>query len=305
MSREAPKIGLDSVYIAKVLSDTADGIVYDTPISLVGGVNISINPNSSVDTDFADDGAFVTINNRGKVDATVELIDVENAIISQMLGQSYVTGVVTEKSLDQSPYFAMMFRVLVATEGSTPVYHLFCYAKGRFSVPETTASTKKDTIDFGHTILNATFINTNYDNKIICSHCRTDDPSVPIAIINGWFTTPVLTGHQNLNVIILTLDETSTSSEVIVKGSLQSGTSPSFNIIESTLKKNQSVIAFDENGDYINGINITLLQTSPAQNPKFSVKKWTASNPIKRVVLSSDITSSLGGKALPCELVIS
>ena len=48
---EAPRIGLDEVHIAKVISDDANGIVYDTPIALKGAVNASVNPNSDVATD--------------------------------------------------------------------------------------------------------------------------------------------------------------------------------------------------------------------------------------------------------------
>lgn len=301
MSREAPKIGLDSVYIAKVVSDTADGIVYDTPIALKGGVNISINPNSSIDTDFADNGAFVTINNRGKVDAAVELIDVDNAIISQMLGQSYANGIVTEKALDQSPYFAMMFRVLVATEDSTPVYHLFCYAKGRFSVPETTADTRKDTINFGHTTLNATFINTQYDSKIICSHCRTDDPTVPSDIITNWFTTPTLTSETSNVTVNATLKTGSTSSEGNIEFSV-TGSSAVFNILESSVINRQSIIFLDENGASL-GVNLSF-DTIPSATPKIHYLKYSQSNAIKTIVITNSIRTSQGGTVFSRSFVL-
>ena len=78
MANEAPKIGLDKVYIAKVLSDDANGITYDTPIALPGGVNATVNPNSDVATDYADNGAFFAANNRGNTEMNLELIDIDS-----------------------------------------------------------------------------------------------------------------------------------------------------------------------------------------------------------------------------------
>lgn len=68
MAGENPKIGLDHVVIAKVLSDTKSGITFDTPIPLVGAVNATVNPNSDVAVDYADNGAFFVTNNRGNTD---------------------------------------------------------------------------------------------------------------------------------------------------------------------------------------------------------------------------------------------
>jgi len=301
MSREAPKIGLDNVYIAKVISDTADGIVYETPIPLKGAVNISINPNSSVDVDYADNGAFVSMNNRGVVDATLEMIDVDNAIIAQMLGQRYTRGVITEGSLDQSPYFAMMFRVLVASSGSTPVYHLFCYAKGRFSVPETTADTKKDTIDFGHITLNAQFINTNYDNKLICSHCRTDDPATQSDIVNSWFNNPILLPTQFQGVVTPSLVEGSTSSTAIVK--FTAAVSVTFNLLSTTVLRNNTVCCFDASGNAVL-FNVTLLDETPVAEPRLQISKFASAEPIKTIVITAGLKTTIGGSAVNTVLTI-
>ena len=294
MSREAPKIGLDSVYIAKVLSDTADGIVYDTPIALKGAVNISMNPNSSVETDYADNGAFVTMNNRGVVDATLELIDVDNAIIAQMLGQTYASGVVTEKTLDQSPYFAMMFRIMVAGDTSNPVYHLFCFAKGRFSVPETSADTKKDTIDFGHTTLNAQFINTIYDAKILCSHLRTDDPNANGNYIIQWFTQPILTGIANTGA--LTFAISGTGSNVVLTATKANAGSMWYKISLATVIRGQTVLALDESGNQV-AFTATTDDTASA-SPKLYLAKATGANDIAQVLITSGVQDSVGGRAV-------
>ena len=113
---EAPRIGLDEVHIAKVISDDANGIVYDTPIALKGAVNATVNPNSDVATDYGDNGVFFVTNNRGNTEMNLELIDVDPTVLAQMLGQRKVNGVTIETPLDQSPYFAVGFRVWIAGE---------------------------------------------------------------------------------------------------------------------------------------------------------------------------------------------
>ena len=138
MANEAPRIGLDEVHIAKVISDDANGIVYDTPIALKGAVNASVNPNSDVATDYGDNGVFFVTNNRGNTEMNLELIDVDPTVLAQMLGQRKVIGVTIETPLDQSPYFAVGFRVWIAGEkDGEKRYQYFWYAKGKFSVPET------------------------------------------------------------------------------------------------------------------------------------------------------------------------
>ena len=65
MAKENPVIGLDNVVIAELLSDDVNGVTYDTPIALKGAVNASVNPNSDVAVDYADNGPFFVMNNRG------------------------------------------------------------------------------------------------------------------------------------------------------------------------------------------------------------------------------------------------
>lgn len=103
MAGENPKIGLDHVVIAKVLSDTKSGITFDTPIPLVGAVNATVNPNSDVAVDYADNGAFFVTNNRGNTEMTLEFTNVDPATLAAMLGQKRSGGITRETSMDQAP----------------------------------------------------------------------------------------------------------------------------------------------------------------------------------------------------------
>ena len=111
---------------------------------------------------------------RGNTEMNLELIDVDPTVLAQMLGQTKVNGITVEAPLDQSPYFAVAFRVWIAGEkDGERRYQYFWYAKGKFSVPETGGSTKTESIEFGHINLTAQFAQTIF-NGIICYNVRSN-----------------------------------------------------------------------------------------------------------------------------------
>ena len=205
MANEAPKIGLDNVVIARVISDDASGIVYDTPIALKGAVNATVNPNSDVAVDYADNGPFFSASNRGNTELNLEMIDVDPTVLALMLGQAKANGVTLETVLDQSPDFAVGFRVWLAGKDNNGNnrYQYFWYAKGKFSVPETGGSTKTESIEFGHINLTAQFAQTIY-NGIICTHARNDDDETPASVITNWFNAPVTSVSADLTALTVT-----------------------------------------------------------------------------------------------------
>lgn len=229
MSAENPKIGLDNVVIAQLLTD--DGIhapTYGTPIALKGAVNATVNPNSSVETDYADNGAFFVTGNRANAEMTLELTNVAPATLALMLGQERANGITVEKPLDQAPYFAMGFRVWIGgtdAEGNK-IFEYFWYAKGKFSVPETGGTTKKDTIDFQHVNLTAQFISTLYqpdgNSGVICTHCRSDIDTTS-ATISAWFNSPVLVTSADVSELSVVIAKVSTT-KISITGSKESGT---------------------------------------------------------------------------------
>lgn len=250
MANEAPKIGLDKVYIAKVLSDDENGITYDTPIALPGGVNASVNPNSDVATDYADNGVFFVTNNRGNTELTLEMIDIDADTLALMLGQTKTNGITVEKPLDQSPYFAVMFRVWIAgtDANGNNRYQYFCYAKGKFSVPETGGTTKKESIEFGHINLTAQFAQT-VANGVICTHARSDDPDVSSSVIANWFNAPVVTVAQNNNKV--TVAATVSSGKIVLTGT--KGTGDAFTFAESSARLGETIIVTDALGAPVAG----------------------------------------------------
>lgn len=210
MAKENPVIGLDNVVIAELLSDDVNGVTYDTPIALKGAVNASVNPNSDVAVDYADNGPFFVMNNRGNTELSLELTNVDPAVLAKMLGQKRSGGITVETPMDSSPYFAMGFRVWVGgtDENGNKIYEYMWLAKGKFSVPESGAETKKESVSFQHKNMTAQFVATIFvpngqDSGTICTHCRSDVDTSSTVIAN-WFNAPVVSVASQSNTITVT-----------------------------------------------------------------------------------------------------
>ena len=253
---EAPKIGLDNVVIAKVLSDTAEGISFDTVIPLKGAVNATVNPNSDVAVDFADNGPFFSASNRGNTELNLEMIDVDVDVLAQLLGQRKVNGITVETPLDQSSDYALGFRVwLAGKDGSgNNRYQYFWYAKGKFSVPETGGETKTDSLNFGHISVTAQFVQTQFvpngqETGTICTHIRTDDPSVPASVKANWFNAPVVQTASDDSELTVTVAYA--NSKVTFTGAKDSGAS--FVFAKGSCIDGQTIGVLDANGDLVDG----------------------------------------------------
>ena len=253
---EAPKIGLDNVVIAKVLSDSSEGISFGEVIALKGAVNATVNPNSDVAVDFADNGPFFSASNRGNTELNLEMIDVDVDVLAQLLGQRKVNGITVETPLDQSSDYALGFRVwLAGKDGSgNNRYQYFWYAKGKFSVPETGGETKTDSLNFGHISVTAQFVQTQYvpngqETGTICTHIRTDDPSVPASVKANWFNAPVVETASDPSELTVAISYA--NSKVTFTGSKESGAS--FVFAKGSVIDGQTIGVLDANGDLVEG----------------------------------------------------
>ena len=269
---ERPRIGLSGLVLAKVLKDDKDGIVYDTPFAIPGAVVATINPNSSVETDYADDGAFFAQNNRGNTELSLEMIDITPENEAKMLGQKYVNGVIIETDLDQSPYFAFGGKVLMAgsDEAGDAVYTYLWYAKGKFSVPESGGETKRDSITFGHKNLTAQFVKTQFvpegqKSGTIGAKVRTDDPSALPSLVEHWFDAPVVSVTQSTSPVTVTAS--TSDGKLVLTGS--KGTSEEFVFAQPTAKLGETIIVTDAGGEVVAG-SLTFGGTATAPTITFT-----------------------------------
>ena len=256
MANEAPKIGLDNVVIAKVLSDSASGITYDTPIALKGAVNATVNPNSDVAVDYADNGPFFSASNRGNTELNLEMIDVDPDVLAMLLGQRKANGVTVETVLDQSADFAFGFRVWLAGKDANGNnrYQYFWYAKGKFSVPETGGETKQESLNFGHINVTAQFTQTFFvpdgqESGTICTHIRTDDPTASASLLENWFNAPIVSVSVSTSAV--TVSGALSNEKLVLTGS--KGSAESFTFAEGSAIVGDTICVFDDDGKSMAG----------------------------------------------------
>lgn len=253
MAKENPVIGLDNVVIAELLSDDVNGVTYDTPIALKGAVNASVNPNSDVAVDYADNGPFFVMNNRGNTELTLELTNVDPAVQAKMLGQKRSGGITVETPMDSAPYFAMGFRVWVGgtDENGNKIYEYMWLAKGKFSVPESGAETKKESVSFQHKNMTAQFVATIFvpngqDSGTICTHCRSD-VDTSSSVIANWFNAPVVSVASQANTITVT-----SAAQASDKLTITFAATTATTIAEATANAN-NITVLNGDGEVIDG----------------------------------------------------
>ena len=297
---ERPKIGLSGLVLAEVISDDENGIVYGTPFKIPGAVVATINPNSSVDTDYADDGAFFAQNNRGNTELSLEMIDITPENEAKMLGQKRVNGVTVETDLDQSPYFAFGAKILMAgaDENGDPVYTYIWYAKGKFSVPESGGSTKKDSIEFGHKNLTAQFVKTQFvpdgqKTGTIGTRVRTDDPDASSSLIANWFSAPVISIAQNTGAFTVTA-AAGADNTVVLTGTKAGNAAVSFG--RASAKLGETIIVVDSSGELVDG---TIAFGGTATAPTITFTPAEDENAPAAVTVTSGLKDNFGIGATP------
>lgn len=308
MANEAPKIGLDNVVIAEVLSDDVSGITFGEVIPLKGAVNATVNPNSDVATDYADNGAFFASNNRGNTELSLEMIDVDPNVLAKMLGQKIINGVTRETGMDQSPYFAMGFRVWIAGTDANGKnkYQLVWYAKGKFSVPETGGETKRDSLDFKHVNMSGQFVATQFvpdgeDTGTVCMHCRTDNPDVPASVVSNWFNQPVVSLAVDTGAVTVTATLRDTPyNDLVITGSKAGGAS--FNFASASVKLNETIIVADANGRAIKG---TLVIGEADTAPTITFTPDSGENAIASVTVTAGVKDTFGVSVTPLATAVS
>lgn len=300
MANEAPKIGLDNVVIAKVLSDDANGITYDSVIPLKGAVNATVNPNSDVAVDFADNGPFFSASNRGNTELSLEMIDVDVDVIAALLGQYKSNGITVETPLDQSSDYALGFRVWLAGKDANGnnKYQYFWYAKGKFSVPETGGETKTDSLNFGHISMTAQFVQTQFvpagqEAGTICTHIRTDDPTVPATVKENWFNAPVVSVTTDDSE--LTVTAAYAGGKVTITGAKDSGAS--FVFAPATAIPGQTIIVTDSGGDAIKGT--VVCSTTASASPTIVFTPGEDEGTPAAIAVTSGLKDSFGVGCTP------
>lgn len=156
------RIGLRDVHYALLNEDVA-GISadYAAPVHVIGAITSNINPNSSTETLFADDGPMETATTLGDIELELVMADLPLSTQRVWLGHgALVNGKMVRKAGDVPPWIALGFKALKSNGG----YRWVWLPKGKFMIPEEGHETRGDSIEYQTPTINGAFVKRDYDD---------------------------------------------------------------------------------------------------------------------------------------------
>lgn len=153
------QIGVDKLYYAICTSDTFSGVAYEAPVAIPGAIKLGVDPSGSVDVLYADDGPAEATSNVGAIKVNLNVKDLDLLTQAALLGHTVTGGVMTQKTTDQPPDVAILFR----SRKSNGKYRYVKLLKGKFSVPKTEYETRDDKIKWQTPTIEGIFMRREYD----------------------------------------------------------------------------------------------------------------------------------------------
>lgn len=152
--------GVDSLYVAEVTQDDANGYVCGTPMYLAPVAEVGKTTDSSSEAHYYDNKAMIVINSESADTITITMAPPELAKLAQIIGKSFdaTTGMMVD-SPRQNKYFALMYR----TKGTDGKYRYVSRLKGQFTIPDETSATENDGTDANNSSVTYTGIYTEHE----------------------------------------------------------------------------------------------------------------------------------------------
>lgn len=179
--------GISDVFIAKVLTDTAEGITFDTPKRLMYVARVGKEVSSDSASLFYDNKAMAVINSEGSDEITIEGSALELDILAEITGKTYdeTLGMFVDSEREVE-YFALGYKEKML-DGS---YRYNWRMKGTFAIPAVESNTENDGTDSNGQTVNYTGVYTEAkfakaNNKPAKGIVVTDDK----ADVSTWFET--------------------------------------------------------------------------------------------------------------------
>lgn len=193
----ATRIGCDNlVYALMTTEDTVEAApVYSEVVPAPGVMSININPNSSKETLFADDGPMETAATLGNIDVEIQKNELTTQNKADLLGHTIDSkGGLVYGDSDIAPWAAIGFRTLKSNGN----YRYVWLYKGKFTEPEDTNETKGDSINFQADTISGQFVKLTKAYTIGTKSVRPwkyemdeDYDTADETTIKSWFSAPV------------------------------------------------------------------------------------------------------------------
>jgi len=160
MAIDGVRVGLSNIYYATLVSDASGGVSYNTPVRLTGAIQANIDPNSVIETLFADDGPLEVASQLGTIELELIVADVPLSHRATLLGHSLSEGVESAYSTDTPPWVALGFKALKSNSSYRYVWLL----KGKFREPILNHETRDDSVNFQTPTIVGNFAKRDFDD---------------------------------------------------------------------------------------------------------------------------------------------
>ena len=178
--------GIDSVYYAKVLSDTAEGITFDTPKYLCPVAELGKTTESSSEAHYYDNKALISLTSEGADEVTLSTSGIPIDVLADITGKYFdaTLGVMSENN-GMAPDIALLYR----TKGTDGKYRYVTRYKMKASIPDETVATENDGTDANGQELTLTGVSTVHEfakggsaKAVVC------DTRYDAVDVSDWFT---------------------------------------------------------------------------------------------------------------------
>lgn len=184
-------VGVEKLYYAKLLTDTAGALTFDTPVYLPGVQKIGFKPKYNKAIQYGENKIWDQVNTFDSADVSVQRADLTSAERADLLGQTIAAlGGVFNSSEDVAPYVATLYKANLANGG----FRYGVFYKGKYGPPDEDYAGKEGKTDFQSPSIAATYqacihtIDVGGDAKsLIEYHVDTTDANCPSDIDDTWF----------------------------------------------------------------------------------------------------------------------
>jgi phi13 family phage major tail protein len=186
MSTGVP-ISVKNLYYALLQSDPTSGSPsYAAPVRIPGVIKITINPNASNETLFAEGGPYETASTIGQITVEMNITDLPLEVQAVLLGHTMQGAIMLRKAGDVPPWVAIGFQ----SPKSNGKNRYTWLAKGKFAIPEHGGETKTDKINFQTSTIQGSFVKRDCDDEWE-RHLDEDSTDFTADMATNWFNDPL------------------------------------------------------------------------------------------------------------------
>ena len=181
------KRGLDELFVAEVLKDTAEAFTTGDPFKLIPAGEMSIAVDKDATNYWFDNGVFAIVGREGGSEITVSGAGMRPADIAKLTGKTVdaATGAVLDDGMYTEKYWAFGGR----KKNIDGTFEYFWFLKGSFAIPDDAAKTEGEDTDATGTELTYTAIQTvhKFANGKACKRVVIDTETTVINAEADWF----------------------------------------------------------------------------------------------------------------------